>query len=140
MDQWERVRHLVFVEGRSKRSVMREEGIHWETLQRMLLHAAPPGYKAREVVKERKIDPFLDWIKGVIESDKALPPKHRHTAKRLFDRLRNERGYTGGYTVVKQTLRELEQRSQEVFVPLVHRPGEAQVDFGHVLVSVRNEL
>ena len=41
---------------------------------------------------------------------------------------------TGGYTVVKEAVRELTQRNQEVFVPLVHPPGEAQMDFGHALV------
>lgn len=59
-----------------------------------------------------------------------MPRKQRHTAKRIWERLREE-GFTGGYTVVKEAVRELTQKNQEVFVPLVHRAGEAQVDFGH---------
>lgn len=140
MEQWERIRHQILIEGKSKRSVMRSEGIHWDTLQRMLRHSSPPGYAKRSAAKERKIDPFVGWIEGVLAADQALPRKQRHTAKRIFDRLREERGYTGGYTVVKDVVRELTRRGREVFVPLVHRPGEGQVDFGHALVSVRGAL
>lgn len=140
MEQWERVRRAVIIEGQSKRSVMRAEGIHWDTLQRMLRHAVPPGYAPRRVLQPRPIEAHLEWIGGVLESDKALPPKQRHTARRLFDRLRDERGYGGGYTVVKDVVRELRRRGREVFVPLRHRPGEAQVDFGHALVRVGREL
>jgi hypothetical protein len=43
MEQWTRVRRAVLVEKRSKRSVMAEERLHWETLQKMLAHSSPPG-------------------------------------------------------------------------------------------------
>gem|GEM_PF-2888108 len=42
--------------------------------------------------------------------------------------------------MVKDAVRELTQKNQEVFVPLVHRPGEAQVDFGHALAKVNGRL
>jgi transposase len=48
----------------------------------------------------------------------------------IFERLRIEHGYPGGYTVVKDYVRIARARSREVFVPLVHPPGHAQVDFG----------
>jgi len=67
-----------------------------------------------------------------------LPKKQRHTAKRIFDRIR-EMGYEGGYTQVKEAVRELLQVKQEVFMPLIHRPGEAQVDFGYALAKVSLE-
>jgi len=51
-----------------------------------------------------------------------------------------EEGYTGGYTQVKSAVCELRRQSQEVFVPLVHRPGEAQVDAGWALVKERGQL
>ena len=55
MEQWARVRREVLVNGRSKRSVMAEEGLHWETLQKMLCHSQPPGYR-RVKKRGRKID------------------------------------------------------------------------------------
>jgi transposase len=139
MEQWARVRRKVLMEGRSKRSVMREEKLHWDTLQKMLAHSRPPGY--RRVKKAgRKIDAHVEWVRRVLERDREVPRKQRHTAKRIFDRLRIERGYRGGYTAVKELVAELKTRGQEVFVPLIHRPGEAQVDFGHALVNVGGVL
>lgn len=139
LETWARIRRKVLVEGRSKRSVMAEEGLHWETLQKMLAHAAPPGYR-QSVKRGRKIDVFADWVRGVLEADGVMPRKQRHSAKRIFDRLRAERGYEGGYTAVKELVAEILTLKQEVFVPLSHRPGEAQVDFGHALVKVGGSL
>jgi transposase len=134
MEQWARVRRKVLVDGRSKRSVMSEEGLHWETLQKMLSHSRPPGYR-RVKKRGRKIDIHEEWIRRIMDADRELPRKSRHTAKRIFDRLKTERGYEGGYTVVKELVAEIKMMKREVFVPLSHRPGEAQVDFGHALVN-----
>jgi transposase len=60
--------------------------------------------------------------------------KQRHTAKRIFERLRAEYAFSGGYTIVKNYVRTQRLRSQEMFVPLAHAPGEAQADFGEALV------
>ena len=139
MEQWARVRRKILVDGRSKRSVMSEEGLHWETLQKMLSHSRPPGYR-RVSKRERKIDAHVEWIRGVMAADRQVPRKQRHTAQRLFDRLKTERGYRGGYTAVKELVAEIKVMKSEVFVPLSHRPGEAQVDFGHALVSVNGAL
>jgi transposase len=134
MEQWARVRRKVLVDGRSKRSVMSEEGLHWETLQKMLSHSSPPGYR-RVKKRGRKIDVHVEWIRRVLDGDREVPRKSRHTAKRIFDRLKTERGYEGGYTAVKEAVAEIKTVKREVFVPLSHRPGEAQVDFGHALVN-----
>jgi transposase len=56
-------------------------------------------------------------IEQILKEDKALPKKQRHTAKRIWERLQAE-GYQGGYTMVKEAVRELEARTREVFVPL----------------------
>lgn len=139
MEQWARVRRKVLVDGRSKRSVMSEEGLHWETLQKMLSHPGPPGYR-RPGRRDRKIDAHVGWIHQVMDGDRDLPRKQRHTATRIYDRLRDERGYRGGYTAVRELVAEIRAVKREVFVPLSHRPGEAQVDFGHALVNDNGKL
>ena len=53
----------------------------------------------------------------------SAPPKQRHTAKRIYERLRAEHGYAGGYTTVKDYVREHRARGQEMFVPLMHPPA-----------------
>jgi transposase len=69
--------------------------------------------------------------------------KQRHTAKRIFERLRDEHGFAGGYTVVKDHVRLCRARGRETFVPLTHPPGHAQVDFGEaigVIGGVRQKI
>lgn len=85
------------------------------------------------------MEPFLPIIHGILEADQQAPKKQRHTAKRIFDRLVEEHGYDGGETVVKDAVRAWKQRQAEVFVPLSHRPGEAQVDYGYLTVVLRGE-
>ena len=139
-DQWTRVRRRVLLEGASKRSVAKDEGINFRTLERMLNHSIPPGYCRNKPLPEKKIAPFEGWIKDVLERDKEVPRKQRHTITRIFERLRDEKSFTGSYTIVREFVNEYLQRAQEVYLPLVHRPGEAQVDFGHALVNVRGVL
>lgn len=130
MEKWAEIRRLVFVEGKSKRSVCRQFGIHWDTLAKILEHVEPPGYRQREPRKKRKIGPYLGIIEEILRQDRDVHRKQRHTKRRIFERLRDEYGYPGGATAVKEAVRDFEQRHSEVFVPLTHRPGEAQVDFG----------
>jgi transposase len=86
-----------------------------------------------------KLGPYLARMEQILQEDTQMPRKQRHTAKRIFERLR-EAGYAGGYTAVKEAVRGLQATRQEVFVPLVHRPGEAQVDFGQALVKMSGQL
>jgi transposase len=139
MEQWTDIRRRVLVEGVSKEQILRETGMHWTTLEKILRHSVPPGYRMRKPRPKPKIGPYLERISQILESDKSFPKKQRHTAKRIYERLRTE-GYRGGYTVVKDVLRELKQRSREVYVPLVHRPGEAQVDFAFALAKLGGQL
>ena len=134
MDSWVTIRRRVLVEGVSKRQILRETGLHWVTLEKILANDEPPGYRRREPRPRPRVGPYLDRIRQIIAADQEAPRKQRHTAKRIFERLREE-GYTGGYTQVKAVVREIQVRRQEVFVPLVHRPGEAQADVGHALIK-----
>ncbi len=136
MEIWAEIRRRVLVDGLSKPAACRAYSIHWDTLQKILEHAEPPGYR-RAVPRPRpKLDPFLPVIHQILEDDKKAPRKQRHTARRIFERLRDEHGYTGGLTVVKEAVAAWRLRSAEVFVPLAHRPGEAQVDFGQAEVTL----
>ncbi|MEJ2725141.1 MAG: IS21 family transposase [Deltaproteobacteria bacterium] len=139
MERWTRIRLEVLRGEVSKREVLRREGIHWETLKKIEAYSEPPGYRIRESRPKPKIGPYLDKIAQIIESDKELPKKQRHTAVRIYHRIK-EMGYEGKYTQVKEAVREIKRVNREVYMPLVHRPGEAQVDFGYALVKVAGEL
>jgi transposase len=103
---------------------------------KMLRYAAPPGYQRQQPVKRPKLGPWLGAIDAILEQDKTRAAKQRHTAKRIFDRLRDEHGFTGGYGIVSQYVRGEQLRGREMFVPLVHPAGEAQADFGEALVVI----
>ena len=136
MELYGRVRRAVLVEGRSQRGVAREFGIARKTIQKMLRYSVPPGYQRQQAVKRPKLGPWLGVIDAILEEDKTRPAKQRHTAKRIFERLKAEQGFCGGYTIVKDYVHRAELRSREMFVPLRHAPGEAQADFGEALVVV----
>ena len=61
-------------------------------------------------------------IDAILEDDKQRPAKQRHRAKRIFERLKAEHGFTGGYTIVKDYVRSAQLRSREMFIPLTHAP------------------
>lgn len=136
MRQWTEIRRRVLTGELSKRAACREYGLSWHTLEKMLTHAEPPGYRMREARRKPRLDPYLPIIREILEADRQAPPKQRHTATRIFHRLREEHGYDGGYTGVRDAVRQWKQGSQEVFLPLAHPPGEAQVDFGYAYVDL----
>ena len=111
MENWAEIRRRVLAEGQSKRSVCREFDIHWDTLQKILVHAGPPGYRRTAPRPRPKIDPLLPVIHQILDDDKKAPRKQRHTAKRVFERLRDEHGYNGKLTIVKEAVAGMETDS-----------------------------
>ena len=87
-------------------------------------------------LRQAQEEPFTAVIDQILEDDLKRPRKQRHTAQRIFQRLRDEHGFGGQYTIVKDYVREHRRRSQEMFVPLSHPPGHAQCDFGEALVII----
>ena len=139
MQLWTEIRRRVLAEGLSKRQACREYNLHWHTLTKILTNAEPPGYRRSGPRRKPKLDAFLPVIHEILTLDRQAPRKQRHTARRIFDRLRTEHGYAGGYTIIKDAVRTWRHRHAEVFVPLVHPPGEAQTDFGHAHVILDGE-
>ena len=131
-----RVRHACHVEGLSQREAARRFGIHRNTVRKMLAFSVPPGYRRAKPPPRPKLGAFTAIIDQILAADRSAPPKQRHTAKRIFERLRAEHGYAGGYTTVKAYVHEHRARSQEMFVPLAHPPGHAQADFGEAVAVI----
>ena len=137
------VRRFVFLEGHSRREAARVFGLSRETVQKMCRFSLPPGYTRTLPISKPKLGALLPVIDAILEADQSAPAKQRHTAKRIFERLRDEHGFAGGYTVVKDYVRIGRARGRETFVPLSHPPGHAQVDFGEavgMIGGVRQKL
>ena len=136
VDVYLRVRRAVMVEGMSIREAAREFGLHRDTVRKMLAYSVPPGYRRQTPPRRPKLESYTGVIDWILEDDLGLPKKQRHTAKRIFERLRDEYGFGGGYTTVKDYVREHRRQTREMFVPLSHAPGQAQCDFGEALVVI----
>src|SRR5215212_1060122 len=90
------VRQLVFNEGKSRREVARLLGLSQDTVCKMCRFSAPPSYVRSKPVARPKLGPLIGVIDAILEHDRTAPPKQRHTAKRVFERLRDEHGFAGG--------------------------------------------
>jgi transposase len=130
------VRRAVYNDGLSQREAARRFGVSRETVAKMLRFSVPPGYRRQSPPRRPKLEPFIGVIDQILADDAHRSRKQRHTARHIFERLRDEYGFEGGYTIVKDYLREKRLGSQEVFVPLAHSPGHAQVDFGEAAVVI----
>jgi transposase len=102
----------------------------------MLEFSLPPGYARKKPVERPKLGPWVGIIDQILTEDQGQPKKQRHTAKRIWDRLKAEHSFPGGYTIVKDYVRQARLRHKEVFVPLEHAPGDAQADFGEALAVI----
>lgn len=136
MDLYLKVRHAHYEEGLSGRQIARDFGISRDSVSKMLAYSEPPGYRRTAPIKRPKLDPYTGQIDGWLSEDKARPRKQRHTAKRIFERLRDECGFDGGYTIVKDYVRARKRSGKEMFVPLSHPAGHGQADFGEALVVI----
>src|SRR5215813_1929912 len=143
MDQWAEIRRRVLTGEISKREACRLYDIHWLTLKKILSHEEPPGYRRVAPPRRPTIEPVLPVIRQILDDDTKAPKKQRHTARRIWQRLKAEHAFAGGYTSVKEAVRELKVGRKEVFLPLSHPPGEAQVDYGFaeaVIAGVQTKL
>ena len=118
------------------RQAARQFGLSRKTIRKMLMYSIPPGYRRSKPAAKPKLGPWLGIIDQILEQDEGQPKKQRHTAKRIWDRLKEEHGFQGGYTIVADYVRESRLRHKEVFVPLAHPAGSGQADFGEALVSI----
>ena len=124
MEQVHVIRHKVLIEGQSQRRVAREMGLSRNTVKKYLEVSEP-----KRLELNPRSRPVLEEWAGRVTA------KQRLTGSRLHRELVQE-GYQVGVTLVRDYLREVKRRKAEVFIPLVHRPGdEAQVDFFEVTVD-----
>lgn len=138
MDQVHVIRHKVLVEGQSSREVARQLGVSRNTVRKYLSVSAPVRRESRA-----RPQPVLEAVRARMEAlleqwSLRSTAKQRVTGSRLHQELVEE-GFRVGVTTVRTYLRERRRQAAEVFVPLVHRPGEGQVDFFEVTVEEGGE-
>jgi transposase len=140
MDQYEYVRTAHRVYEKSIKQICRETGHSRETV-RKVLRSEPFGYSPRTTQPYPVLGPYLPVIDQWLEEDKQRPKKQRHTARRIYDRLVREYGFTGGRSTVRHYVRgakvHLGLNVAKAFIPLDPEVGrEAEVDWGTALAII----
>jgi transposase len=131
VELYQKVRRAVIIDGMSRRGAARYFGIDRKTIDKMLIFSEPPSHGRQGRTYSRKLTAvFTEIIDQILVDDRTVHAKQRHTGGRIFERLRDEHGFTGGITIVRDYVGQAKLRSREVFIPLSHKPGHAQVDFG----------
>lgn len=141
VEQKEQIRRAYYIEGKSIRQIHRETGYHRQTIRKALADGAVPEYS----LEASRPSPVMDPVKPIIDQwlteDATKPPKQRHTAKRIWERLTTEYGFQGAESTVRRYVGQQRKASRaQVFIPLSYMPGQtAQVDFGQAQVIIAGQ-
>ena len=138
MDQIHRIRELDDEQDKNLTEIAIIMNCDWRTVRKyvdMEDFNSPPPTAASEGEHESKLDPFKPLINEWLQADKLAPRKQRHTAKRIFKRLKEEaKDFNCSYRLValyvQEKKAELRLKKSVGYLPLEHHPGEAQADFG----------
>lgn len=127
--------------GGSIREISRLTGWSRQTVRKTLAAPAePPVYSQTRPRPSPVMDPYIDVVKSWLDADGSAPRKQRHTAKRIYDRLVDEHGFTGAEVTVRQAVARLRGKHVEAFVPLEAPWGRImQADFGGAVVTVAGQ-
>src|SRR6516162_6510336 len=119
MEKWAEIRRRVLTGELSMRQACSEYGLNFRTISKVVHHAEPPPFRIDKPRRKPTLGRFLPIIHQILDDDRHAPPKQRHTARRLFERLRDEHGYPGCHSIVRDAVRRYKQSQAEVFVPLL---------------------
>ena len=142
VDDIERIRRAYYVEHKSIRRIAQEQRHHRRVVREAIKGASPSPRRYRP--RTPRARPLLDGVTPLIEqwleADQEAPRKQQHTAKRIYDRLVSEHGYTGKERSIRAYVQgwKKEQHGAALgFLPLAYAPGaEAQCDWGEAVVRI----
>jgi transposase len=136
----EYIRKKHFVEGWSIRRISKELKIARQTARKMLEDGEIPKYNLSQARPSPVMDPFREVILNILKEDEKAPIKQRHNAVRIYERLRDEYGFTGGASTARRYVSKLKKTPAECFLMLEANAGEQiQVDFGHAQVDMNGK-
>jgi transposase len=145
VDEKEVLRRKVLIEGQSIRQVARDNGCSRATVKQALVDPLPSVYHLSQARKCPVMDPFREVIDNWLLEDRDGPAKQRHTAHRIYERLRSTPyDFQGGEPTVRRFVRERKAAlgidQPDAFIPLEFGPGQdAQCDFGEAQVIIAGE-
>ncbi len=143
VDQYQLIREMYAIEGLSQRQIAEMLGISRHTVKRYCTGENIPGQRKSSDNRSNPVvtQEVRDFVEMCFDEDKEHNRiKQKHTAKRIYDRLVEETGYTGGESTIRRLVREMKSSLPEVYVPLSFAPGEAaQIDWGTATVIMAGQ-
>lgn len=134
------IRKKHYCDGWSIRELSRRLGVARQTVRKALADAEPPRYRLSAPRPCSVMEPCRALILAWLEEDEQAPAKQRHTARRIYHRLRDEYGFQGSESTVRRHVASLRPRTPEVMLPLAAAWGQqAQVDWGQAQVRIAGE-
>jgi transposase len=106
VEQWLNIRHRILRNGISIRQVVRETGIDQKTVRKMLDQPVPKPYGPR-TRRYPKLGPYTASIQRMLRENASLPPAARLSVKAIYERIRDEEGFRGSYSSVKDYARPI---------------------------------
>src|SRR5262245_20653661 len=116
MDLWVEIRRRVLSGELSLRQACRTYRLNFRTVHKIVHQQEPPTYQATQPRPKPFLGPFLPLVHQLLEEDRHAPPKQRHTARRIYDRLCEEHHYRGCPSIVRAAVAAWKQAQAEVFV------------------------
>ncbi len=138
VDIYEQIRQLHEHGGHSQRAIARMLGVSRNTVKKYCKGAQVPWERQGVSGRQRYVisEEIIQFIKDCFSEDEDENiKKQAHTAKRIYDRLEAEKGFTGGESTIREIVATLKDKQRKVFIPLAFDPGEAvQIDWGQATV------
>src|SRR5580704_6948179 len=101
VDKYARIRQA-HRDGMSIRAIARTFRHSRRKVREVLSQPEPKPFARPDQPIAVKLGSFHAIIQQILADDEQAPPKQRHTFRRIFERLRDEHGYTGGYDAVRR--------------------------------------
>jgi len=137
VDQKEFIRREYFLNRKSMRQIARELHHSRRTIRKAIYDPGVPVYKRSRPAPKRSIGPYVEIIQQWLAEDKQRPVKQRHTAKRIYERLKAEHGYKGSDRTVRAAVSRLKGKIPDSHVPQTYQAADGGTfDFGEAYVRL----